>query len=101
MPNKPITVKRWEVVAAFVLLTAVFTVSLVWIQSESASIADLQRTNCGLVQFLQTAREARLRSAERETGARRVADLRAAAGYQDLASRFRGRAIGRCAVAKR
>ena len=35
MPNKPVTLRRWEVVAAFVLLTATFVFSIALVNRES------------------------------------------------------------------
>lgn len=96
MPNQPITIRRWELAASFVALTLVFVFVIVHVQNDSASIHDLQRTNCSLRQFLLTAREARVRSAGAEYGEARKRDLAAARGYADLADRFQGKAIGHC-----
>lgn len=98
VPMKPVTVRRWEVVAAFILLAAAFTFGLWKVQHDSASIAQLQRTNCSLKQFLVTAEQARAYAGKRETGLRRRQDLQAAHGYAELAARFQSGAIGRCHV---
>jgi hypothetical protein len=96
LPFKEVHIRRWQIGAAFAVLTVIFVLGLVKVQHDAASIHDLQRTNCGLRNFLLTARNARLRAAAEETDGPRQSDLRAAEGYLSLASAFQGKAVGEC-----
>lgn len=77
-----------------VVFTLIVGYALHKVDSTSAREAALEQTNCGLKQFLLTARQSRIASASRETGRARKGDLAAARGYLVLAERFT--AVGHC-----
>lgn len=58
------------------------------LKKTKASVARLEKTDCGLRDFLLDARATRLKLAAHEHGKRRKIDLEAAAGYKSLADRF-------------
>lgn len=98
MPKREVHLVRWQVVAAFIAVTIGFTFAIWKVQHDSASIVQLQRTNCRLKQFLVTAEQTRLQAAKRETGLRAQQDRDAARGYRDLSDSFNDGAIGRCRI---
>lgn len=70
------------------------------IKQSKAAVSALQRTNCGLLKFLVTARKARWQSYE---ASHRSDDLRAVMGYEKLAEPFvtDRHATGKCPIPKR
>jgi len=66
------------------------------LKEQSATLVQLEKTNCNTKVFLLTAREARLDSADTNFGIQRESDLKAAAGYKAIADNFT--AIGRCKI---
>lgn len=80
---------RWRVLAVWIV---VFSVVVGWgmqnLSDTKADISNLKATNCALVQFLVTAREARLEDAKHARGSKRAADLQAAYSYKRLIDAF-------------
>lgn len=72
------------------------------IRDSKATVKALQRTNCGLLKFLLTARKARWDAYTDEHNPHRQDDLRAVIGYENLARPFvsDGHATGYCPVSK-
>lgn len=112
LPQEPIHPWRWRFLAAWIIIfTALAFIAIrsgrenssdinrtvivlkrsnAQLRQSKASIVQLQRTNCGLKQFLLAARAARLRAARIENGAQKASDFEAAKGYKRLASTFTG-----------
>lgn len=61
---------------------------IIKVSEQTASVKQLQKTNCGLEKFLLTARRARYDSAQEKTGAEKDSDMAAVAGYKNLALQF-------------
>lgn len=89
---------RWLIVDAWIII---FTLLTVWaitsLRASTASVSQLQRTNCGVEKFLVTAEQARINTAKASKGDVRTQNLIAANGYYNLALLFAS-ADGHCAV---
>jgi hypothetical protein len=78
-----------NVITGFLILFAIYVGALTnsnrhsisELKKNKASIASLQRTNCGLRSFLLKARTARLRTAQNEQGDAKQRDIAAAKSY--------------------
>lgn len=92
---EPIHPWRWRGITVWIVVfTAIVFYSLQSTRDQSATLRQLQATNCSLKNFLLTAQQARLNTASHETGVRRKQDLQAAGGYKLLADRFTE--VGKC-----
>lgn len=88
---------RWRAITVWIII---FTVTIFWgirqlrsdvsqLRQDKASIIQLEHTNCGLRDFLSTARQARLQAAKHETNPQaKQEDFRAARGYERLFHNF-------------
>jgi hypothetical protein len=116
MPMREVHLRRWQVVFAFVSVTAAFVIGLILIEKtvrkanrlsdqnalliarlEKTSVTvtelnktthDLDRTICGVRQFLLTAQETRANDAKHDQGEKRIADLEAVKRYSQLLNYF-------------
>jgi len=83
---------RTRILGVLVIVIVISTIytALVWrnFGHTKASVSSLQKTNNALVQFLCTAKTARLHAAASEHDAQREIDLKAAAGYTKLIKVF-------------
>lgn len=92
---EPIHPLRWRALAVWIILfTSITFYALQQIRNQSATLHQLQKTNCGLRNFLLTAEKARLNTASHETGIKKQQDLDAADGYGRLAANFTQ--VGNC-----
>lgn len=103
--RQPIHPWRWRFVAVWIVIFTIATGYAIRSNRENinelkdakASVQALQRTNCGLRNFLLTAKQAREKAAQTSTGQIRLDNLQAAAGYKNLLKPFHGRlAVGAC-----
>lgn len=87
---------RWRVVQIWILVFTVVIIVLIRndrnniheLQHTKAGVVALEKTNCALRQFLQTAAVAREQLASKETGTVRENDMAAARSYHKLAGLF-------------
>jgi hypothetical protein len=96
--NEPIHPWRWRALTVWVVVfTLIVFFALRAIENQSAKVTQLQKTNCGLEQFLLTARTTRWQSYQHT---HLKADLNAVVGYELLLRPFidNHEATGRCPI---
>lgn len=94
----PIHPWRWRLL--FVLFALLCVATYLAIKA-TAPVVDLQKTDCGLKQFLLTARATRISAAENDEGVLRQKDLQAARGYGQIVNRFTHKSTGHCEIPAR
>jgi hypothetical protein len=103
---RPIHPWRWKGIYVWIIL---FTAAAILfghilqqqvqdVKNTKASIVSLQSTNCRQRNFLVAAHNARVRSANSETGAIRQADLDAAKSYELLIAGYGPESLGHCKI---
>lgn len=86
---------------AQIIWIIVFSLAVAWefssLRHNTASVHELQRTNCGLRKFLTQAEVSRIKNAYHETGSKQKIDIQAAQAYDTLAKSF-GAVGAKCTI---
>jgi hypothetical protein len=96
--REPIHPWRWRALTAWIVIfSIVVIVELNRISEQSATVAQLQHTNCGLEKFLLTARKSRYNSYLKS---HEKTDIQAVIGYEQILLPFayNKSSVGKCPV---